>query len=72
MGDALATRYEARTCFANPEGRSIAGGRMTIAALALAELCADTVFEYGEPAVAAIRSGGIDESVERIVEANIV
>lgn len=70
MGDALATRYEARTCFANPEGRSIAGGRMTIAALALAELCADTVFEYGEPAVAAIRSGGIDESVERIIEAN--
>lgn len=70
MGDALATRYEARTCFSNPGGRSIAGGRMTIAALALAELCADTVYEYGEAAVTAIRRGGIDESVERVIEAN--
>jgi glycerol dehydrogenase len=70
MGDALATRYEARTCFANPKGRSIAGGRMTIAALALAELCADTVLANGELAIASIRRGRIDEPVERVTEAN--
>lgn len=43
---------------------------MTIAALALAELCADTVLEFGASAVMAIRSGEIDESVERLIEAN--
>ena len=70
MGDALATFYEARTCFRNPSGRSMIGARLTIAALALAELCAKTVFDDGCRAVAAIRRGEIDASVERIVEAN--
>jgi glycerol dehydrogenase len=70
MGDALATCYEARTCFRNPSGRSMIGARVTIAALALAELCAKTVFEDGHRAVAALRRGEVDASVERIVEAN--
>jgi glycerol dehydrogenase len=70
MGDALATCYEARTCFQNPRGRSMIGARVSIAALALAELCAKTVFDHGRRAVAALRRGEIDDSVERIVEAN--
>jgi glycerol dehydrogenase len=70
MGDALATRYEARTCFQNPAARSMIGARVTLAALALAELCAKTVFEDGLQAIAAIRRGETDSSVERIVEAN--
>ncbi|MBN2241670.1 MAG: glycerol dehydrogenase [Acidobacteria bacterium] len=70
MGDALATGYEARTCYGNPEGRSIAGARMTIAALAIAELCAKTVFEDGMRAVDAMRRGEINESLERVIEAN--
>lgn len=70
MGDALATGYEARTCHGNPKGRSIVGARMTIAALAIAELCARTVFEDGMKAVEAINRGGIDEALERIIEAN--
>jgi glycerol dehydrogenase len=70
MGDALATGYEARTCYRNPEGRSIVGARMTIAALTIAELCARTVFEDGVRASEAINRGEINESVERIIEAN--
>jgi glycerol dehydrogenase len=70
MGDALATGYEARTCFQNPSGRSMVGARITFAALALAELCAKTVFEDGKRAVEAIQRGEINASLERIVEAN--
>ncbi len=70
MGDALATGYEARTCYRNPEGRSIVGARMTIAALSIAELCARTVFEDGVQAADSINRGEINESVERIIEAN--
>jgi len=70
MGDALATGYEARTCYGNPEGRSIVGARMTIAALTIAELCAKTVFEDGMNAVEAINRGEISEALEHIIEAN--
>ena len=70
MGDALATCYEALTCFRNPAARSMVGGRVTLAALTLAELCAKTVFEDGKQAVETLRNGRIDPSVERIIEAN--
>jgi glycerol dehydrogenase len=70
MGDALATCYEARTCYKNLQGRSIVGARMTIAALTLAELCATTVFEDGCKALDAIGLGEINDSVERVIEAN--
>jgi glycerol dehydrogenase len=46
------------------------GTRITIAALTLAELCARTVFEDAQAAIAAARRGDINSSLERIVEAN--
>jgi glycerol dehydrogenase len=70
MGDALATFYEARTCFNNPFGRNMIGARITLAALALAELCAKTVFEDGRKAIEAVRCGEVNSSVENIIEAN--
>ncbi|MEJ2109853.1 MAG: glycerol dehydrogenase [Acidobacteriota bacterium] len=70
MGDALATTYEARTCYRNPRGRSIVGARMTIAALAIAELCAKTLFNDAMDAIEAVGLGEITDSVERVVEAN--
>jgi glycerol dehydrogenase len=70
MGDALATFYEARTCYRNPRGRSILGARMTIAAMALAELCARTVFDFAADAIESVEHGIIDDAVERIIEAN--
>jgi glycerol dehydrogenase len=70
MGDALATYYEARTCFRNPSGRNMVGARITIAALGMAELCAKTIFENASRAILAVSNKKVDESVERVVEAN--
>ena len=41
-----------------------------IAAATIAELCANTVREHADAAVASVRAGRIDEAVERVVEAN--
>jgi glycerol dehydrogenase len=70
MGDALATYFEARTCYENPSARSMVGGRVTMTALTLARLCADTILENGLAAVASVRANRIDEAFEKVVEAN--
>lgn len=70
MGDALATCYEARTCFNNPRARSMVGGRPTIAVLAIGELCAKTIYEKGLDAVRAVTEKTINEALEQIIEAN--
>jgi glycerol dehydrogenase len=70
MGDALATYYEARTCFRNRSGRNMLGGRSTLAAMSLAELCAKTIYEDARRAIENLKSAEIDETVENIVEAN--
>lgn len=70
MGDALATRYEARTCYRNPAGRAVIGGRPTIAAQAIAELCAQTVFDDGVAAAEANYRGETNPALERVIEAN--
>ncbi|HSM36734.1 MAG TPA: glycerol dehydrogenase, partial [Longimicrobiales bacterium] len=70
MGDALATWYEARACLANPEARSVLGARPTITAAAIGELCARTLYDHGEAAVAAITEPAVTEDLERVVEAN--
>lgn len=70
MGDALATYYEARTCFKNPEARSIVGGRPTITVLAITELCARTILENGLEAMASVARKELNDSVEQVIEAN--
>ncbi len=70
MGDAMATRYEARTCFQNPKARSTIGARPTLAARAIGELCATTLFEYGLSAVEAVERSEVSDALERVVEAN--
>lgn len=70
MGDALATWYEARTCLRNPDARSTLGARPTMAATALGELCADTLFRHGAAAAQAVARGEVSEPLERVVEAN--
>ncbi|NNG17378.1 MAG: glycerol dehydrogenase [Gemmatimonadales bacterium] len=70
MGDAVSTWYEARTCFANPKARSVVGARVTIAAQAIAELSARTVFDHGVEALLAVEQGEVTEALERVVEAN--
>lgn len=72
MGDALATWYEARACARNPVGINVFGGRPALAGTAIAQLCADTIYENGEEALEAARHSKVNAALEKIVEANIL
>jgi glycerol dehydrogenase len=69
MGDALATWFEARTCY---EGhvRNMRGGASTQSALALARLCYDTLLADGPEALRAVQNQVVTPALERLVEAN--
>ncbi len=69
IGDALATYFEAYACSIS-DAVSMAGGTSTKAALALAELCFDTLLEDGLKAKIAVENRVSSKAVENIVEAN--
>ena len=69
MGDALATYFEAEACNVT-KAENMVGGTQTLTALNLAELCYDTLLEYGSSAKKAVEAGVVTEAVEKIVEAN--
>ena len=70
MGDAMATWYEAKVCIANPRGLNALGGKPTLAACAMGEICATTLYADAEASIAAVRVHAVDDSLERVVEAN--
>jgi glycerol dehydrogenase len=69
IGDGLSTWVEAR---ANLESRkpAMSGGVATRAAAAIAELCWNTLFAYGEAALLAVENKAVTPAVEAVVEAN--
>ena len=69
MGDALATWFEAKVCV---EGgvKNMRGGASTRSALALAELCYETLLADGAAAIDALRRQEPNDALERLVEAN--
>ena len=69
IGDALATYYEARAC-QRSDAISCAGGKTTLAAMAIAKLCRDTLLAEGVKAKIALEAGVCTPSVEKIIEAN--
>lgn len=69
MGDALATYFEARACEAS-SATSCAGGMTTQAAMALAELCYQTLLDEGLKAKIAADQNVSTKALEKIVEAN--
>lgn len=69
MGDALATYFEARACDASGS-KTCAGGTTTLAAIALAELCYDTLITEGELAMKAVEKNVCTKAVEKVIEAN--
>lgn len=71
MGDALATWFEARSC-ARAFADNNANGKSTLAALAIAELCYDTLLEDSIKAKAACEAGVVTGALENIVETNIL
>jgi glycerol dehydrogenase len=68
IGDALSTFYEARAAVA-AEKPNMRGGRCTLAALALARLCRDVIFDHGVSALEACRRREVDDDLEKTVEA---
>jgi glycerol dehydrogenase len=70
MGDAMATWYEARTCIQNPAARNVLLARPTLAAAALGELCANTLYANGVAAAEAVRRREVTPALEHVIEAN--
>lgn len=69
MGDALATYFEARAC-KRSDADNCVGGKCTLAAMNLAQLCYDTLMDSGIQAMTATKEGICTKAVENIIEAN--
>ena len=69
MGDALATYFEARACLQSNASNCV-GGKSTLAAMSLAELCYETLMEDGVNAMLAVEQKVCTKAVENIIEAN--
>ena len=70
MGDAMATWYEARVCLENENARTPLGARPTLAACAMGEICAHTLYDLGTAAAKAVSANTVDDALEKVVEAN--
>lgn len=69
MGDALATFFEARACQRSNASNCV-GGNITLAAMALAKLCYETLLKDGVAASIAADEKVCTKAVENIIEAN--
>ncbi|WP_251862396.1 glycerol dehydrogenase [Clostridium sp. Marseille-Q2269] len=69
MGDALATYFEARACMKS-NSDTLAGGKGTNSAFALAKLCYETLLKDGLKAKLAVEKKVSTKAVENIIEAN--
>ncbi|MEI6795811.1 MAG: glycerol dehydrogenase, partial [Methanomassiliicoccales archaeon] len=71
MGDALSTWFEARSC-ERTHAENACGGYSTMAALAIAKLCYETLLVYGVAAKLANENHIVTPAFDRIVEANVL
>jgi glycerol dehydrogenase len=69
IGDGLSTYFEADAS-SRTRKATMAGGAPTLAALAIARLCYDTLLEHGLAARLAVEKRAVTPSVEKVVEAN--
>ncbi|MEG0136929.1 MAG: glycerol dehydrogenase [Cetobacterium sp.] len=69
VGDALSTYYEAKVCF-DAKAIAMSGGQSTLAALALAKLCRDTLLAEAYEAKISSDLKLVNEALEHIIEAN--
>lgn len=70
IGDAMSTWYEALACQQNPTAVTAVGARPTLAAGAIGEACARTLFAHGVAACEAVARSIVDDALERVIEAN--
>ena len=71
MGDALSTWVEAAAAY-KTRALNLAGGVSTMAAMRLAELCHQTLMEYGVEAKRAVQQQVVTPAVEKVIEANVL
>lgn len=69
IADALATNVEAQAV-AQGDGLTMLNARQTLVGKAIAQECENTLFAYGEEALAAVKHDADSKAVENIVEAN--
>ncbi|WP_214845471.1 glycerol dehydrogenase [Exiguobacterium sp. S90] len=69
IADALATWVEVRSVIAFG-GKTMAGGRPTIAAEAIAKRCEEVLFEHGRLAYESVQAKVVTPALEAVVEAN--
>lgn len=69
MGDAMATWFEARAC-QRADADNCIGGKVTLAAMGIAELCYRTLLDEGLKAILAAQVGACTKALEHIVETN--
>ena len=71
MGDALATYFEARACVESRTANFVGRGyKPTLAGLAIAEKCYNTLLEDGVKALISVNNKVHSEAFENVVEAN--
>jgi len=71
IGDAMATYFEMKECYAR-DADNFTGGRITLAAKAIAEQCYATIIEKGYKAYLSVKNHCITRDLEDVVEANIL
>ena len=70
MGDALGTYFEARACY-RTDAPSLENGGITRSAMALCELCYETLRNYGAQAKMAVEKQVVTPALDAIIEANV-
>lgn len=71
MGDGLGTWVEAEACH-KTRSDNLAGGKATLAAMAIARLCYDVLLAHGADALRAVERNVVTPAVEKVVEANVL
>ncbi|WP_060679495.1 glycerol dehydrogenase [Virgibacillus halodenitrificans] len=70
IGDALATYFEARACY-RKNGDNLVNLKPSLAGMGLANMCYETILEYGLQAKLAVDHGITTPAVENTIEATI-
>ncbi|MCP3965313.1 MAG: glycerol dehydrogenase [Lentisphaerae bacterium] len=71
MGNALATWFEARSC-KQTRSENVVGGISPLTGIAMAQLCYNTLMEYGTAAKLACERHVVTPALDYIIEANIL
>ena len=69
IGDALATWFEMKECLKR-DADNFCGGRITLAAKAIARQCYETILEDGYQAYLSVQQNAVTRALENVIEAN--